>query len=114
MRLRLSKLLVLGVLAAALLVTAASAAVRVFATLPGAATPPTPESITPTASGLFVTDANGPIWKVPIAGESGAQVANLSTVTWRGGLILPSTFTGLSGKFLAVGGDVPDPSGPAY
>ena len=28
------------------------------------------------------------------------------SVTWRGGLILPSTFTGLGGKFLAVGADV--------
>ena len=52
MRLRLSKLLVLGVLASALLVTAASAAITVFA-----AGMSTPESITPTASGLFVTDA---------------------------------------------------------
>jgi len=100
MRLRLSKLLVLGVLASALLVTAASAAITVFA-----AGMSTPESITPTASGLFVTDADGPIWKVPTAGGSASQVANLSTVTWRGGLILPSTFTGVGGKFLAVGAD---------
>ena len=73
MRLRLSKLLVLGALASALLVTAASAAIGVFAT--GVSTP---ESITPTASGFFVTDADGPIWKVgPTAGGPATQVAIL-------------------------------------
>ena len=67
----------------------------------------TPESITPTASGLFVTDAVGQIWKVPTAGGSaGAPVADLSaTESLRGGLILPSTFSGVGGKFLFVGGD---------
>jgi hypothetical protein len=103
MRLRLSKLLVLGVLASAVIATAASAAVGVFAT--GMSTP---ESITPTASGLFVTDADGPIWSVPTAGGAAVKVADRSGtgpdgVTWRGGVILPSTFSGVGGKFLAVG-----------
>jgi hypothetical protein len=101
MRLRLSKLLVLGVLASALLITAASAAITGFATGMN-----TPESITPTASGLFVTDAGGQIWKVPTAGGSALQVADLSaTESLRGGLILPSTFSGVGGEFLFVGVD---------
>jgi hypothetical protein len=110
MRLRFSKLLAVGVLAAALLVTAASAATAIFAT--GLSTP---ESITPAASGsgLFVTDADGPIWNVPTTGGSAVKVADATgSVTWRGGLILPSTFTGVGGKFLAVGADV-SAGGPA-
>jgi len=103
MRLRFSKFVVLGVLAAALLVTAASAATSVFAT--GLSTP---ESITPTASasGFFVTDADGPIWNVTAGGSTSKLADATGSVTWRGGLILPSTFTGLGGKFLAVGADV--------
>ena len=103
MRLRFSKFVVLGVLAAALLVTAASAATSVFAT--GLSTP---ESITPTASasGFFVTDADGPIWNITAGGSTSKLADATGSVTWRGGLILPSTFTGLGGKFLAVGADV--------
>ena len=86
-------------LASALLVTAASAAITGFATGMN-----TPESITPTASGLFVTDAGGQIWKVPTAGGSASLAADLSaTETLRGGLILPSTFSGVGGRFLFVG-----------
>src|SRR5947208_15826080 len=92
MRLRFSKFVVLGVLAAALLVTAASAATSVFAT--GLSTP---ESITPTASasGFFVTDADGPIWNVTAGGSTSKLGDATGSGTWRGGLTLPSTFTGL-------------------
>jgi hypothetical protein len=101
MRLRLPRLLVLGALASALLVTAATAAVTGFATGMN-----TPESITPTASGLFVTDAGGQIWKVPTGGGTASLAVDLSaTTSLRGGLILPSTFSGVGGKFLFVGVD---------
>ena len=105
MRLRFSKFVVLGVLASALLVTAASAATGLFATGMSGPESITPKSITPTTSVFFVTDAGGQIWKVPATGgPAGAPVADFSaTLTLRGGLILPSTFTGVGGKFLYVG-----------
>jgi hypothetical protein len=103
MKLRLPRLLVLGVLASALLVTAASAATTVFATVGVSVN--TPESITPTASGFLVTDANaGEIWGVPATGGSATQRSTCPD-SLRGGLILPSTFGAAGGKFLAVGRD---------
>jgi hypothetical protein len=110
MRLRLSKLLVLGVLGSALLATAGSAATTppVFAT--GTLTP---ETISQTASGGFlVTDAGpnvplpmttGQIYGVPVAGGTASSLA--TTYTLRGGMILPSSFNGVGGQFLVVGFD---------
>src|SRR5262249_30317566 len=105
MRLRLSKVLVLGVLASALLATAGSAATTQFAT--GMLTP---ETITQTASGAFlVTDAtatndSGKIFSVP-AGGGAASLLATTTSTLRGGMILPSSFGTVGGRFLAVGFD---------
>jgi hypothetical protein len=108
MRLRLSKVFVVGVLASVLLVTAGSAATSTFAT--GMITP---ETITQTASGVFyVTDAGPPdppnssgnIWSVPAGGEAASELA--STFSLRGGLILPSSFVTVGGQFLAVGIDL--------
>jgi hypothetical protein len=104
MRLRLSKLLVVGVLASALLATAGSAATTQFAT--GMVTP---ETITQTASGGFlVTDAtatndSGEIFSVPAGGGTASLLA--TTYTLRGGMILPSSFSGVGGQFLVVGFD---------
>jgi hypothetical protein len=106
MRLRLSKLLILGVLASALLATAGSAATTQFAT--GLVTP---ETITQTASGGFlVTDAGpssnttGQIYSVPTGGGAASSLA--ITYTLRGGMILPSSFGTVGGQFLVVGFDV--------
>jgi hypothetical protein len=106
MRLRLSKFLVLGVLASALLATAGSAATTQFAT--GILTP---ETITQTASGGFlVTDAGptsnttGQIYSVPAAGGTASSLATMYTL--RGGMILPSSFGTVAGQFLVVGFDV--------
>jgi hypothetical protein len=100
MKRRLLGLLVFGLLASALAVTACFAATTVFAT--GMAVP---ESITPTAFGnFFVPDANGKIWNVPAIGGAVSQAADLSaTETLRGGLILPSSFGSVGGQFLFVG-----------
>jgi hypothetical protein len=103
MRLRLSKLLVLGVLASALLATAGSAATTQFA-----AGMVTPETISQRASGgFYVTDATatndiGKIFSVPSGGGAATLLAT-TTSTLRGGLILPSSFSGVGGQFLAVG-----------
>ncbi len=105
MRLRLSKFLVVGVLASALLATAGSAATTQFAT--GMVVP---ETITQTASGKFlVTDAtatndSGQIFSVPAAGGAATSLAT-TTSTLRGGLILPSSFGTAAGQFLVVGFD---------
>jgi hypothetical protein len=106
MRLRLSKLLVLGVLASALLATAGSAATTQFAS--GLVTP---ETISQTASGGFlVTDAGptsnttGQIYNVPAGGGAASSLATMYTL--RGGMILPSSFGTVGGQFLAVGFDV--------
>jgi hypothetical protein len=106
MRLRLSTLLILGVLASALLATAGSAATTQFAT--GLVTP---ETITQTASGGFlVTDAGpssnttGQIYSVPTGGGAASSLA--ITYTLRGGMILPSSFGTVGGQFLVVGFDV--------
>jgi hypothetical protein len=106
MRLRLSKLLILGVLASALLATAGSAATTQFAT--GLVTP---ETISQTASGGFlVTDAGpssnttGQIYGVPGGGGPASSLA--ITYTLRGGMILPSSFGTVGGQFLVVGFDV--------
>jgi hypothetical protein len=104
MRLRLSKLLVLGVLASALLVTAGSAATSQFAS--GMVVP---ETITQTAAGFLVTDAtatnnSGKIFGVP-AGGGAASLLATTTSTLRGGLILPSSFSGVGGQFLVAGFD---------
>ena len=103
MKRRLLGLLVFGLLASAVLVTGGSAATTVFAT--GMAVP---ESITQTASGnFFVPDANGKIWNVPAAGGTATQAADLSPTggSLRGGLILPSSFGSVGGRFLFVGAD---------
>src|SRR5947209_6987456 len=99
MKLRLLIVLVFGSLASALLVTAGSAATTVFAT--GMVVP---ETITQTASGnFFVTDANaGEIWEVSASGETVTQKSSFPD-SLRGGLILPSTFGSVGGKFLVVG-----------
>jgi hypothetical protein len=102
MRLRLSKLLVLGVLASALLVTAGSAATSQFAS--GMVVP---ETITQTAAGFLVTDAtatnnSGKIFGVP-AGGGAASLFATTTSTLRGAMILPSSFSGVGGQFLVVG-----------
>jgi hypothetical protein len=103
MRLRLSKLLLLGVLASALLATAGSAATTQFAT--GMVVP---ETITQTASGGFLvadataTNNSGAIYSVP-AGGGAATLLATTTSTLRGGLILPSSFSGVGGQFLVVG-----------
>lgn len=105
MRLRLSKLLVLGVLASALLVTAVSAATTQFAS--GMVVP---ETISQTASGGFLvadasaTNNSGAIYGVP-AGGGAASLKATTTSTLRGGMILPSTFGTVAGQFLAVGFD---------
>jgi len=105
MRLRLSKFLVVGVLASALLATAGSAATTQFAT--GMVVP---ETITQTASGKFlVTDAtatndSGQIFSVPAGGGAATSLAT-TTSTLRGGLILPSSFGTAAGQFLVVGFD---------
>jgi len=105
MRLRLSKFLVVGVLASALLATAGSAATTQFAT--GMVVP---ETITQTASGKFlVTDAtatndSGQIFSVPAGGGAATSLAT-TTSTLRGGLILPSGFGTAAGQFLVVGFD---------
>jgi hypothetical protein len=108
MRLRLSKLLVVGVLATALLATAGSAATTQFAT--GMVTP---ETITQTASGGFlVTDAGpnvpvpmttGQVYGVPAVGGTASSLA--TTFTLRGGVFLPSSFGTVAGQFLIVGFD---------
>jgi hypothetical protein len=101
MKHRLLGLLVLGLVASAVLVTGVSAATTVFATGMGA-----PESITQTASGnFFVPDANGQIWNISAAGVTSLAADLSATTSLRGGLILPSTFSGVSGKFLFVGVD---------
>jgi hypothetical protein len=89
-------LLVLGVRASALLVTAGSAATSTFAT--GMVTP---ETITPTASGgFYVTDAgppgntSGTIWSVPAGGGAASPLA--STFSLRGGLILLFVVAGVA------------------
>jgi hypothetical protein len=105
MRLRLSKLLVPGVLASALLVTAGSAATTQFAT--GMVTP---ETITQTASGGFLvpdataTNDSGEIFGVPAGGGAASSLAT-TTSTLRGGMILPSSFGTVAGRFLVVGLD---------
>jgi hypothetical protein len=105
MRLRLSKFLVVGVLASALLATAGSAATTQFAT--GMVVP---ETITQTSSGTFlVTDAtatndSGQIFSVPAGGGAATSLAT-TTSTLRGGLILPSGFGTAAGQFLVVGFD---------
>jgi len=106
MRLRLSKLLVVGVLASALLATAGSAATTQFA-----AGMVTPETISQTASGGFlVTDAGpssnttGQIYGVPADGGAASSLATMYTL--RGGMILPSSFGTVAGQFLVVGFDI--------
>jgi hypothetical protein len=105
MRLRLPKLLVLGVLASALLVTAGSAATTQFASAIQ-----TPETITQRASGdFYVTNAGpadnttGGVYGVPAGGGTASSLA--TTYTLRGGLILPSSFGTVGGQFLIVGFD---------
>ena len=103
MKRRLLGLLVFGLLASALAVTASVAAISGFATGMVA-----PESITQTASGnFFVPDASGQIWNVSATGGTASQVADFSPTggSLRGGLILPNGFGSVGGRFLFVGAD---------